>query len=256
MDNVDNILKKILLNMRYDPRKTLVENRMIILKESNTLCKSIEDFIKDKNSCFFEKKGDFYENPFIPSQMYTHNVYHTYRVDSYIRQESIKVFMGNNDLPEIEAYVLIENKELIKQLTDLFVKSGTGFFKSNITPYVNLPTIGDYKYLGTEEEAMKKIKGNMSYDPKNVLDNGNGTMYFSKKSATDDIIIKAVNFFNEDKGVSNKSTITNTNTTVKDNPTGNTVKQDNPTSDEEIIIVGDEGGEGSETKLYLSGGGN
>ena len=44
MKNNKDILKKILLNMKYDPKKSLVENKMLIIKESNTLCKSIEDF--------------------------------------------------------------------------------------------------------------------------------------------------------------------------------------------------------------------
>jgi len=30
MDNVDNILKKILLNMRYDSNKTLKENKLLL----------------------------------------------------------------------------------------------------------------------------------------------------------------------------------------------------------------------------------
>ena len=264
MKNNEDILKKILMNMKYDSRKTLSENKMFILKESNTLCKSIENFIKDKNSCSFEKKLGFYENPYISPKMYKHKEYGTMRLYSFSRQESIKVFMGDNDLPEIEAYVLIENKELIKKLTDLFVKGGTGFFNSNVTPYVLLPTTGEWEYIGTEEEVSKKVKGDITYDNNQTLDNGNGTMFFQKKSVSDDMIRNAVGFFGGDV-----NTNTTTNTTVKDNPTGNTVKdntttnttvkQDNPNiknSDEEMIIVGDGEGDGSEIKVYLSGGNN
>ena len=255
MNNAEDVLKKILMNMKYDSRKTLSENKMFILKESNTPCKSLENFIKDKNSCFFEKKLGFYENPYIPPKMYKHKEYGSMKLHSFIREESIKVFMGDYDLPEIEAYVLIENKELIKKLTDLFVKGGTGFFNSNVTPYVLLPTMGDWEYIGTEEEATSKL-GAYTWDNASHLDNGNGTMSFLKKSASDDVIRNAVGFFGGDV-----NTNTTTNTTVKQNntTTNTTVKQDNPTiqnSDEEMIIVGDEGGEGSEIKVYLSGGNN
>jgi hypothetical protein len=34
MKNTDDILKRILLNMKYDPKKSLVENKIVIIKES------------------------------------------------------------------------------------------------------------------------------------------------------------------------------------------------------------------------------
>jgi hypothetical protein len=81
------------------------------------------------------------------------------------------------------------------------------------------------------------------------------------------VIRNAVGFFGGDVNTNTttnttvKQDNTTTNTTVKQNntTTNTTVKQDNPTiqnSDEEMIIVGDEGGEGSEIKVYLSGGNN
>jgi hypothetical protein len=35
MNNTDDILKRILLNMKYDPKKSLVENKVVIIKESS-----------------------------------------------------------------------------------------------------------------------------------------------------------------------------------------------------------------------------
>ena len=34
MKNTEDILKKILLNMKYDPKKSLVENKIVIIKEN------------------------------------------------------------------------------------------------------------------------------------------------------------------------------------------------------------------------------
>lgn len=209
MRNTEDILKRILLNMKYDPKKSLVENKISIIKESNTLCKSIEDFIKDKNSCFFLKKGEFYENPFIPSQLYSYNVDGNtlYEVVEYNRQESIKVFMGVNNLPKIESTVFIDNKTLINQLTTLFGGSGS------VTPYVNLPTSGNLKYVGEFDKV--NTDNITTWGNRYRADNGNGTIVFTKESATDDMIRKAVNFFNGDSNMGDKSILKNPNNDSK-----------------------------------------
>lgn len=192
MRNTEDILKRILLNMKYDPKKSLVENKISIIKESNTLCKSIEDFIKDKNSCYFSKKGETYDNPFIPELLYSYNSEGNtlYLVMGFIREESIKVFMGTNNTPTIEVTVFIDNKTLISQLTTLFNQKGS------VVPYEKMTAHpgGNFKYLGEYDKV--NTDNVTSFDNNYKLDNGNGTVFFKKESATDDMIIKAVNIFN------------------------------------------------------------
>jgi hypothetical protein len=196
MKNTEDILKRILLNMKYDPKKSLVENKISIIKESNTLCKSIEDFIKDKNSCYFSKKGETYDNPFIPEQLYSYNSGGNtlYLVMGFIREESIKVFMGTNNTPTIEVTVFIDNETLISQLTTLFNQKGSVVPYEKITAH---PGGGGFKYIGEFDEKKDINTYNMDgWDNNYKLDNGKGTVFFKKESATDDMIIKAVNIFN------------------------------------------------------------
>jgi hypothetical protein len=53
---------------------------------------------------------------------------------------------------------------------------------------------GNFKYLGEYDKV--NTDNVTSFDNNYKLDNGNGTVFFKKESATDDMIIKAVNIFN------------------------------------------------------------
>jgi len=203
MNNTDDILKKILLNMRYDASKTLKENKEIIFENPNTKesisnnvkneggikCNSLDDYLKKKNGCnFISYYGKNYYNTYIPDQFYrdTRKIegrgpnFEGYESEEFLRREELLIKRNNNS-SLIDVSILIENSSLISNLERLYGKKGT------IMPYVDLPSINNNKDF-ERIDFSKLPKTNLTYGTFHTLNNGNGVISWRIENASDEVV--------------------------------------------------------------------
>jgi len=200
MNSTDDILKKILLNMRYDASKTLKENKEIIFENPNAKesisnnvkneggikCNSIDDYLKKKSGCnFISYYGKNYYNTYIPDQYYRdtrkvegrdpNDVF--YESEQFLRREELLIKRNNNS-SIIDVSILIENSSLISNLERLYGKKGT------IMPYVDVPSIN----IDKDFERIKLIPGYNGYGTFYTLNNGNGVISWRIENASDEVV--------------------------------------------------------------------
>jgi hypothetical protein len=201
MNSTDDILKKILLNMRYDASKTLKENKEIILENPNAKesisnnvkneggikCNSLDDYLKKKSGCnFISYYGKNYYNTYIPNQYYrdTRKIEgrdpndEFYESEQFLRREELLIKRNNNS-SIIDVSILIENSSLISNLERLYGKKGT------IMPYVDVPSIN----IDKDFERIKLLpRTTMGYGVFYTLDNGNGVISWRIENASDEVV--------------------------------------------------------------------
>ena len=202
MKNTEDILKKILLNMRYDASKTLKENKEIIFENPNTKesisnnvkneggikCNSLDDYLKKKSGCnFISYYGKNHYNTYIPDQYYKdtrkfegrdpNEVF--YESEQFLRREELLIKRNNNS-SLIDVSILIENSSLISNLEGLYGKKGT------IIPYVDVPSIN----LNNDFERIdySKMPKQWSGGVFHTLDNGNGVISWRIENASDEVV--------------------------------------------------------------------
>ena len=201
MNSTDDILKKILLNMRYDASKTLKENKEIIFENPNAKesisnnvkneggikCNSIDDYLKKKSGCnFISYYGKNHYNTYIPNQYYrdTRKVegrdpnYEGYESEEFLRREELLIKRNNNS-SIIDVSILIENSSLISNLERLYGKKGT------IMPYVDVPSIN----IDKDFERIKLLPiTTTGYGTFYTLNNGNGVISWRIENASDEVV--------------------------------------------------------------------
>jgi hypothetical protein len=201
MNSTDDILKKILLNMRYDASKTLKENKEIIFENPNAKesisnnvkneggikCNSIDDYLKKKSGCnFISYYGKNYYNTYIPNQYYrdTRKIEgrdpndEFYESEQFLRREELLIKRNNNS-SIIDVSILIENSSLISNLERLYGKKGT------IMPYVDVPSINTDK----DFERIKLLpRTTMTFSVFYTLNNGNGVISWRIENASDEVV--------------------------------------------------------------------
>ena len=201
MNSTDDILKKILLNMRYDASKTLKENKEIILENPNAKesisnnvkneggikCDSIDDYLKKKSGCnFISYYGKNHYNTYIPNQYYrdTRKIEgrdpndEFYESEQFLRREELLIKRNNNS-SIIDVSILIENSSLISNLERLYGKKGT------IMPYVDVPSIN----IDKDFERIKLLpRTTTAYGVFYTLNNGNGVISWRIENASDEVV--------------------------------------------------------------------
>jgi len=201
MNSTDDILKKILLNMRYDASKTLKENKEIIFEnpkakesisnnvknEGGIKCNSIDDYLKKKSGCnFISYFGKNYYNTYIPDQYYRDTRKtegrdpndEFYESEQFLRREELLIKRNNNS-SIIDVSILIENSSLISNLERLYGKKGT------IMPYVDVPSIN----IDKDFERIKLLpRTTTAYSVFYTLDNGNGVISWRIENASDEVV--------------------------------------------------------------------
>ena len=196
MNNADDILKKILLNMRYDASKTLKENKEIIFENPNTKesisnnvkneggikCNYIDDYLKKKSGCnFISYYGKNYYNTYIPDHYYRDTRdpnFTVYWNEMFLRREELLIKRNNNS-SIIDVSILIENSSLISNLERLYGKKGT------IMPYVDIPSL---RNANNDFERLKDDSESNFYSGFNTLDNGNGVISWRIENASDEVV--------------------------------------------------------------------
>jgi hypothetical protein len=196
MKNTEDILKKILLNMRYDASKTLKENKEIIFENPNAKesisnnvkneggikCNSLDDYLKKKSGCnFISYYGKNYYNTYIPDHYYrdTRDPNVTiYWNEMFLRREELLIKRNNNS-SIIDVSILIENSSLISNLERLYGKKGT------IMPYVDIPSL---RNANNDFERLKDESESNFYSGFNTLDNGNGVISWRIENASDEVV--------------------------------------------------------------------
>jgi hypothetical protein len=196
MKNTEDILKKILLNMRYDASKTLKENKEIIFENPNTKesisnnvkneggikCNSIDDYLKKKSGCnFISYYGKNYYNTYIPDHYYRDTRdpnFTVYWNEMFLRREELLIKRNNNS-SIIDVSILIENSSLISNLERLYGKKGT------IMPYVDIPSL---RNANNDFERLKDDSESNFYSGFNTLDNGNGVISWRIENASDEVV--------------------------------------------------------------------
>ena len=170
MKNNEDILKKILLHMKYDSSKTLSENKMFIINEGTDKCRDKYWWIKEKQDPN-NKSAKVCWNGVDPLSCDLRKILRTYNLrtafcanlgnvrcgwikytnqcafgaqgDNFnntfiptkgaLRNESIVISPITNNESELQVNVFIERKKLVESLTKLFNKKGSTM------PYVDLP---------------------------------------------------------------------------------------------------------------------
>ena len=202
MNSTDDILKKILLNMRYDASKTLKENKESIFEnpkakesisnnvknEGGIKCNSLDDYLKKKSGCnFISYYGKNHYNTYIPDQYYRDTRKtegrdpndEFYESEQFLRREELLIKRNNNS-SIIDVSILIENSSLISNLERLYGKKGT------IMPYVDVPSINIDKDF--ERIDYSKMPKQWSGGVFHTIDNGNGVISWRIENASDEVV--------------------------------------------------------------------
>jgi hypothetical protein len=254
MKNTEDILKKILLNMRYDASKTLKENKEIIFENPNAKesisnnvkneggikCNSLDDYLKKKSGCnFISYYGKNYYNTYIPDHYYrdTRDPNVTiYWNEMFLRREELLIKRNNNS-SIIDVSILIENSSLISNLERLYGKKGT------IMPYVDIPLL---RNANNDFERLKDESESNFYSGFNTLDNGNGVISWRIENASDEVVKSTLSLLGK--------TPTKIETdSEKTKVTPNVITNTNKGEEIDYTITGD-GTDGDYLNLPLSGG--
>jgi len=181
MKNTNDILQRMKLLMKYDTKKTLNENKRLILEETK-YCSSLEDFFKNRD-CFYLKKGEVFDNPYIPSEMYKSIEYGTLKAINYRRQQDVRVgYREGYKLPTIKVSVFKENEDVVRKLQDLL---GVG----QITKYERKSRPG-LEYLGLEKDYLNSRNESFGYDEAFDMNQGNSNVIYLKDLVSDETIKK------------------------------------------------------------------
>ena len=261
MKNTEDILKKILLNMRYDASKTLKENKEIIFENPNTKesisnnvkneggikCNSIDDYLKKKSGCnFISYYGKNYYNTYIPDHYYRDTRdpnFTVYWNEMFLRREELLIKRNNNS-SIIDVSILIENSSLISNLERLYGKKGT------IMPYVDIPSL---RNANNDFERLKDDSESNFYSGFNTLDNGNGVISWRIENASDEVVKSTLSLLELADIINGKTPTKIDADSEKTKVTPNVITNTNKGEEIDYTITGD-GTDGDYLNLPLSRG--